>query len=312
VYDPPVKNNIVAVAVFVSTWLVASHASALDIPELGVHIAQLPDASATPRVIRRLDGYQAIMPIGKATLTIARVDAPVPSSSDITAASFRIAQQAEFYEQPNPSAHEHASTVSGHDAWTIVSARSGGWHTVNYRCVTYTIVDQHLYRLVAGATGQDRIPPDFVAATRVMSELTLGPVERSSTPNEAAVGLLKMPAPRISNLDRYPETALRRGEQGVVDLEFSIDSKGHTREIHETYSDSNAFGAAAQELVRDTTYQVKPGWEESGYQKLRFPIEVQFSIAKGSSSCPREEAPPRIPEAEVWRVCSTLVHPKFP
>jgi hypothetical protein len=100
------KKKIIALTALASMWPIASYASGFDIPEIGVHIVQVSNASAPPQVIRRLDGYEAILPIGVATLRIARVEDPVHSGSDIRDASFRTGQQAEFYERPDPKAHE--------------------------------------------------------------------------------------------------------------------------------------------------------------------------------------------------------------
>jgi TonB family protein len=176
-------------------------------------------------------------------------------------------------------------------------------HTVNYRCVTYTIVDQHLYRLVAYATGEDTIPPDYEAAVRVISELTFEPVDRSSLRTAgAAAGLLKMPHAQISSsVDFYPPSAKLRGVEGVVDLEYGIDGKGHVRDLRGTYSASQTLQDAAQALLRSTTFQVKPNWEADDYQKLRFTTEVQFWLGR----CPRN-FPARTVGAEVITICDSV------
>jgi TonB family protein len=284
----------------------ASYAEGVGIPELGIQIADLPGGASKPEVIQRLDGYLAILRLGKATLTIARLEDPVSPGSGVRDARYRAAQQADFDEDLGPKPHGESTVVAGHDAWTGFSARRSG-PNVTYTCVTYAIVDQHLYRLLAHATGGDSRPPDFDAAVRAMSELTFGPIDRSAATAGAASGLLKMPAFHPDNsLDWYPAAAKRRGEQGVVDLEFSIDSKGHARDLQETYAVSDTLGKSAQALLQSTAFRVRPNWEENGYQKLRFNIEVQFWMGEPGRPCP-EYSPPRIPSAEAIVICGYIL-----
>jgi hypothetical protein len=163
------KTIFIALTALAPLWPITSHAGGIDIPELGVHLGinivqESNNAPITPQVIRRFDGYEAILPLGLATLKIGRVEDPVPSGSDIQDATFRATQRAEFYEQADPTAEEQATTLAGHDAWTITTVHRAGPLTVNYRSVTYTIVDQHLYRIIATATGADRRPSDYTKA----------------------------------------------------------------------------------------------------------------------------------------------------
>ncbi len=56
--------------------------------------------------------------------------------------------------------HGAPTAVGGHSAWTVVEARESGSATV-YTCVTYVIVDRHLYRLSVSANGDRSRPPEF-------------------------------------------------------------------------------------------------------------------------------------------------------
>jgi hypothetical protein len=302
------KRGGIASILFTSLWPIAGYADGIDIPGLGVHIAEVPDGPHTLEVAHRIDGYLATLRIGKAALIIARVDAPVVSGSDIREASFRTAQRAEFYEKPEPAAREQATVVSGHDAWTIVSARRASGHLVNYRCVTYTVVDQHLYRLEAYATGQDAMPPEYEAAVHMMLELSFVPVDRSALSDSGgAAGLLEMPPVHHmrNNMDYYPAEAIRRGEEGVVGLEFSIDGSGHARDLLTNYYSSRMLVGAAQAALKSADFRVRPNWEANGYQKLSLTIEFQFGLEWPNRPCPNS-LPPRIPGAEVVSICTTV------
>jgi hypothetical protein len=277
-----------------------AYASGIDIPELGVHIAQLPDGAKPPQLIRRHDGYLAIVRIGQATLTIARVDEPLLAESDLGNADIRAAQRAEFYEPPDLKTQEHAVTIAGHEAWTTLTATGRGWGTVYYRCITYTVVDQHLYRFLADATSEDKTrPPDFDAAVRVMSQLTFTPVDRSSAQRaKTATGLLKMPAAEIPGRDAVSLSAVALGLPGVVDLEYSIDGKGRVQDLRETYSESPRLALAAEELLKSATFPVNSRWETDGHRTLRFTTEVQF----WPNQCLRNVAPQTL-GADVMTIC---------
>jgi outer membrane biosynthesis protein TonB len=138
-----------------------------------------------------------------------------------------------------------------------------------------------------------------------MSELTFAPIDRSAATAGAASGLLKMPAFHPDDrVDWYPAAAVNRSEQGVVDLEFNIDSKGHARDLQETYAASRTLGKSAQALLKSTAFRVKPDWEEKDYQKVRWNMEFQFWL--GEPGRP-EDSPPRVPGAEVVAICRTRI-----
>jgi TonB family protein len=305
------KRGIPAFVLLISLWSTAGYGEGMDIPELGVHIAEVASGSQTPEVAQRVDGYVATLHIGTAVLVIARVDEPVPSGSDIRDAAFRTAQRAEFYEQPDRTDREQATVISGHDAWTILSARrAGGWaRTVHYSCVTYTVVDQHVYRMAVFATGGEEKPLDYEAAVHTMSELRFVPVNQSSESNSrGATGLLKMPKPKPRKAVAlvYPRLAMRRREQGVVDVEFSIDGRGHAQDLQETNdSASSMLREAARAALKSVDFQVKPSWEANGYQRVRLTAEFQFWLGTDISHCPAV-LPARASGAIVFSICASL------
>jgi hypothetical protein len=295
----------------VSTPPVPSYHNKIEIPELGIHMTDLPDDVTTPQVIRRVDGYQANLRIRTATLTIARLEDPVPAGTDVRDAAYRAIQQAAFDEDFGPKAHGEATAINGHAAWTTFSARRTGYNgtVAFYTCVTYAIVDQHLYRFAANATGGDTRPPDFDAAVRATSELTFGAIDRSAAHNDTAPsGLLTMPTFHpASNVDWYPPAAKRGGEQGIVGLEFSIDAKGHAQELRRTYGEASDLTTSAQAMLQSAVFRVGPRWEKSGYQKLRFEMEFQFSIDEpGRGRRCSGYSPPRVPGAEVVAICGSI------
>jgi TonB family protein len=287
--------------VLASLWPLAACAEALDIPELGVRIPNLPPGTAKPEVYARVNGYSALLRIGTATLSIARVQEAVPAGSDVREASYRTAQEAAFYEDLGAKVHGEATSINGHAAWTNNSAVRSGDRPVSWSCVTYVIADQHLYRFTAAAWGGEKPPADYTAAVQAMSDATFVPVEVPSdvTPS----GLLAMPPPHWMGIDYYPASAKRRGEEGVVGLEFGIDTKGHVRDVRKLYGTSTELDNAAIDCLQHITLEVGPRWEAKGYDKLRFTSEVRFALAE-SGHCGKPP-PPRIPGAWEVHICGS-------
>jgi hypothetical protein len=286
-------------------WPVVIHAAEIPLPELGIRLANLPVDAEKPEVKRRIDGYTAMLHIGKATLEIDRLDDAVPSGSDIRNDTFRASQEAGF-PFPPPHARGQASVIDGRSAWTSTSAlRSGAaGATVAYTSITYALVDAHLYRFKAMGWGGDTPPPDFVAAVRAMSDLTFATVDRSAVAeSEPPSGLVKMPYFWPSSKDYYPAAARRRGDTGVVNFEFSIDGKGHARDVRQIYTATGDLAAGARALLMDIQFHLPPDWENKGYQKLSFPFEVHYALWESGHPC--AELPLRVPDAQLVVICGS-------
>jgi hypothetical protein len=231
----------------------------------------------------------------------------VPSGSDIKNASFRATQEAGFEEHPFSNAKGQATAINGHDAWTTTTAMRSPDGSVGYTSSTCVVVDQHLYRFLAfGRWKGEGPPPDFLAAMQALSNVKFEPVDRSSVPSGVSPsGLVKMPYFLPSGWNYYPDAARRRGEKGVVDLEFSIDGKGRARDVQEIYAATPILGASARLMLTEHQYHTSPGWEDKGYQKLRFTFEVHYSLARRGSGC--EELPTRLPDAQLVLICGSAL-----
>lgn len=96
----------------------------------------------------------------------------------------------------------------------------------------------------------------------------------------------------------YPATAVQRHEQGVVDIEFSIDGHGHARELKQIYATAPDFAAASFTYLKNRTFSVPANWEATGSQTQRFTIEFQYSMP-----CPAP--PPRVMGIAVVAICAT-------
>ena len=285
----------------------ASDAGELTIPALGVRIPDLPDNATPPEVTARLDGLMAVVLVGTATLTIARVGDPVPPGSDVRDPAYRSTLEAYFGGSAGSEAPAQATSVAGYDAWTTVSARRMGPDNtgVSYTTATYTIVDQHLYRIAAAANGGNTTPADYAAVVRLMSSLAIGAVDGAAVEKLGApAGLLHMPSYQVNfDVDLYPATAKRLNEQGIAGIEFSINGKGHAQDIRELYATAADLGKGAQAVLGASTFKVLPDWAQKGYQSVRFSMEFQYSLVD-KPPCPGQ-APPRLQTAEVVAICAS-------
>jgi len=164
-------------------WPLPSQASEFDLPELGVRLTNLPSAVAKPQVSEAMEhpgGYEAVMRLGTAELNIHREEAPVPAGSDVAEPAYRAQLDRRYQGGVESKTLGAPTSVGGHSAWTVVDAHSGSSELMHYTCLTYVIVDQHLYRLAVTANGSPGRPPEFDALVKALSGITFEPVQRTT------------------------------------------------------------------------------------------------------------------------------------
>jgi hypothetical protein len=161
-------------------WPLVSLANEVDIPELGIRMTILPEAATRPQVSARTGGHEATTHLGAATLSIYREDDPVSAGSDVADPNYRAILDGKF-GGPVESKDQGAPTgVGGHSGWTVVDLREPNRSSQGgYTCITYVIVDQHLYRLTVSAGATDPRPPEFDALVRALSGITFEQVQRA-------------------------------------------------------------------------------------------------------------------------------------
>jgi TonB family protein len=113
-------------------------------------------------------------------------------------------------------------------------------------------------------------------------------------------GAVRTPYFEPPSRDYYPTAAKHRGDTGVVDLEFSIDGRGNARDVKQVYAATDELGASTRSLLKDVQFHVPPGWEDKGYQKLRFTIEAQYFLAPCG-----KEMPTRVSDAQLVVICGS-------
>jgi len=169
--------------VLVALWPAAGWADDVDVPELGVKLTGLPSGAVKSPVMPRAGGHELTTSVGDAVLTVYREDAPAPAGSTVASPAYRSSLDTRFASTIDSKTEGAPTAINGHSAWTVVDARRESHaHTV-YVCVTYLIVDQHLYRFeVSASSATAARPPEFDALIRTMSDITFEPVPGAAAP----------------------------------------------------------------------------------------------------------------------------------
>ena len=157
-------------------WPLAGHADALDVPELGLKFASLPAGVSRPALSEPAAGHEVTLQLGKATLRVYRENGPVPAGSDVASPGYRATLDAKFDQHIESQDQGAPTAVGGYGAWTVVDARPAAPAPgTAYTCITYVIVDQHLYRLSVIGAGVTR-PPEFDALVKALSGISFEPL----------------------------------------------------------------------------------------------------------------------------------------
>jgi hypothetical protein len=160
-------------------WPLAASADGVDVPALGLSIASLPEGTSDPQVAELPGGYQMTVRLDKAVLRIYRESAPVPSGSDVADPDYRASLDAKFHEQVESRGQGAPTALGGHGAWMVVEATPAEPPAATaYTCVTYVIVDGHLYQMTVHASGDPR-PPEFDGLVKALSGIKFEPIRRA-------------------------------------------------------------------------------------------------------------------------------------
>jgi len=174
------RSSFVALAAVV-LWPLAAYANDVDVPELGVRLATLPSGVTQPQVTQRPAGYDAVMRLGLATLEIFREEDPAPPGSDVADPRYRALLDRRYRGGVESKTLGAPTSLGGHSAWTVVDAREDSSSDVtHYTCLSYVIVDQHLYRLSVTADGSPGRPPEFDTVVKALSGVSFEQVQRPS------------------------------------------------------------------------------------------------------------------------------------
>jgi hypothetical protein len=159
-------------------WPLAGRADPVDVPELGVQLMTLPAAATKPQLTTVGSGSTLTTRLGPAVLSIYRDNAPEPPGSDVATPKYRASLDARFAHDVDSRGQGAPTDVGGHSGWTVVvEARSSGDREMSYTCVTYVIVEQHLYRLAVTASASSGRPPEFDSLVSAIGGVKFEPVQ---------------------------------------------------------------------------------------------------------------------------------------
>jgi hypothetical protein len=160
-------------------WPLAGQASSVDLPELGMRLSTMPDSITQPQLTQHPSGYDAVMRLGLATLEIIREEDPAPAGSDVADPRYRALLDHRYRGGVESKTSGAPTALGGHSAWTVVDAREDSSNDLtHYTCLSYVIVDQHLYRLAVTANGSPGRPPEFDSLVKALSGVTFEQVQR--------------------------------------------------------------------------------------------------------------------------------------
>jgi hypothetical protein len=298
-----IRPQLVAISLFLLP--VASLADVIDIPALGVRFADMPAGVTNQSAIERPHGYEWLGHLGVAFLSVYRDDESVSPGSAVLDSNYRATLDARHRTALTSAERTGAaSTLASRPAWIVTEVRSLAQARV---CdwLAYVIVDEHLYTLTVGALSQSGTPSEFDSLVKAMSSVQFESIQRTLSPPLRSG---EMPRFVSSGEQFYPPKARRLNEQGAVGVAFSIDGRGHARDMKLLYADVQDLVPSAAEWLKDGIFRVPSNWEETASDKQRFFLEIQFLIVAGNVPCSRSPSAHN-PEAEVVAICTHTPDP---
>ncbi|HYM41776.1 MAG TPA: energy transducer TonB [Steroidobacteraceae bacterium] len=276
-------------------------AERLDIPELGVRIPDLPARATALKVVDKLVGYSASFRVGRVHAGVLWLSDPVPTEATVTDRRYRRSVRDYLFDNIHHGGHEEATSIAGVDAWSNCGAESFGGPDVQWHCTYYLISDQHLYRLLVNATSPKK-PAEFDAVVRALYGMSFGPIQSPIGSDGQPRTMPREPLFKAEQMahEWYPDRARNHREEGVVDVEYSIDGRGRPQDLRVTSAASADLRSAAADFVRMVIFRVPSGWESSTSRGLRFTFEAQFSIAP----C-HFPGDPRVADATLVTICAS-------
>jgi hypothetical protein len=287
-----------------------SRADVVEVPELGVKFSALPSGVSPFQVVERPAGYEAVAHLGRFSLSIYRLEEPVPAGADLRDARYRATLETTLGIKAGSLKQGETRRVGNDHGWTIPRPMTVQLGAVTlYSWWIYAIGNQHVYRLSVSGGGPTAAD-EFRSLLEGVYSIAFEPVQRAErpAPELAASAPGKMPrfVAGFDDDDFYPATARRLGEHGPVDVEFSIDGRGHVQDVRQTYAAVREFSTLAVQALNSGVFRVPTDWEATGSQKLRFTVEFQLSLVGPGQTCPGKQTP-RVADAYVIMVCGSEI-----
>jgi TonB family protein len=264
-----------------------SLASEVEFPELGVAIRNLPDLAAKPRVVEVRQGHAGYANFSASTISVYRQDAVV-ASGDLNDPGYRrtlLTAVGGLDEAEDGSLISIGSQL----AWINLAVERASATPLVRKMTIYAVADQHLYRFLL-TTNEARTPGEFDPILRAVRQTTSFAPVRRAMPSDGGANPHARALPRFADPDQfsgYPDVALRRREQGVVDVQFEIDREGHAQNVTELQAAYPELADGVSKMLQHLVFEVPRDWEKTGSDQRRFTVEVQFALVNRITDCPR-------------------------
>jgi hypothetical protein len=265
-------------ALLVSLTALPTHAADLESPDLGLRVRHLPDSVGKPLILKRPHGWGASAQNAAVVVDLYRQEEPLPQSLLISDQQYQSSLLTSFESKGNPEERQlRAGKIDGQEALIFVGAeRVVTRHAiVHFYCHVYLLVEHHLVRMAVDSlhysSGSTPRPAEFDQAVRAILGATFEPVAHPSAVLGDSVTPPKMLLPHIVITSvPYPEHALRVGDEGVVDVEFAIDSNGYAGSFRQTYTDLAGLGKDIPIFLNDVLFWLPADWDASQTVSMEF------------------------------------------
>jgi hypothetical protein len=285
------------------TFLLPASVQAVDFdyPALGAKLTNLPAGAKSLGLNELLNEDLVEIQFGGTTSArISRRDETV-SQGNIADDGYRDALFKQLGIQPTGRALP-VVLIAGRPAWGTGYVQVFG-PLITYQCTFYLVLGGHLYQIAVFAGGKaSAARKSFeTAAKEITSGLVFEPVQPLPDKPLAAGEMPKfLPAPATTAY--YPDYERRIGEQGVVDVEFSIDGRGAAQDLKVTNEANRDFAKRAVGFVSSGGFKIPPGWQQSSASKQSFTMEFRFEL-----HCPATLVPSKLPPEQVITICGSSI-----
>jgi hypothetical protein len=134
------------------------------------------------------------------------------------------------------------------------------------------------------SSGSTQRPAEFDQAVRAILGASFEPVAHQSAAPGSSQSLPQIFPPHIVITSvPYPEHALKVGDEGIVDVEFAVDSNGQLKTFRQTYTDLAGLGKDIPFFLTNVLFWLPADWDESQTVSMEF----QYSwVGSVKDQCP--------------------------
>jgi hypothetical protein len=279
-----------------------AYARDIHVLDLGISMRTLPNSFSEPVVIRRPHGWGASSHGGWIFLDLYRQDETLTENQVISDQQYQNALRAKFEQAGQTTGKETIANVDGKTTWILLGTSKIGSRPSrpHFYCHMYLLVDRQLVRLALDSFGENARPKAFDEALEAMLGSIFQPVTHLPAVADKQPPSRILP-PFVYNSLPYSEHSMKLGDEGVVDVEFSIDNSGQIYDFKQTYTDKPGLGQEIHLFLQKGVLWLPADFDKSLSQAV--PMEFRYSWGKSPSETCKDGTPRRADVAAVMNVC---------